>query len=58
LSRHQCTSALGVVQSYLALASAPLGLVTSLLKVAMVLGVLAVIGIATGVINVKFKPLG
>jgi hypothetical protein len=30
----------------------------SLLKLAVVLGVLAAIGVATGVINVKFKPLG
>ena len=30
----------------------------SLLKLAVVLGVLAGIGVATGVIKVKFKPLG
>jgi hypothetical protein len=33
-------------------------MIKSLLKLAMVLGVLAAIGVATGVINVKFKPLG
>jgi hypothetical protein len=30
----------------------------SLFKLVFVLGVLAAIGVATGVINVKFKPLG
>jgi hypothetical protein len=30
----------------------------SLLKLVVVLGVLAAVGVATGVINVKFKPLG
>jgi hypothetical protein len=33
-------------------------MVKSLFKLALVLGVLAAIGVATGVINVKFKPLG
>jgi hypothetical protein len=33
-------------------------MIKSLLKLAVVLGVLAAIGVATGVINVKFKPLG
>jgi hypothetical protein len=35
-----------------------MGLVKSLLKGAVSLGVLAAIGIATGLINVKLKPLG
>jgi hypothetical protein len=33
-------------------------MIKSLLKLAVVLGVLAALGVATGVINVKFKPLG
>jgi hypothetical protein len=33
-------------------------MIKSLLKVVVVLGILAAIGVATGVINVKFKPLG
>jgi hypothetical protein len=33
-------------------------MIKSLLKLVVILGVLAAIGVATGVINVKFKPLG
>jgi hypothetical protein len=33
-------------------------MIKSLFKLVVVLGVLAAIGVATGVINVKFKPLG
>jgi hypothetical protein len=33
-------------------------MIKTLLKVVVVLGILAAIGVATGVINVKFKPLG
>jgi len=35
-----------------------MSLMKSLFKLALVLGVLAGIGVATGAIQVKFKPLG
>jgi hypothetical protein len=34
-----------------------MSLIKTLLKLALVLGVLAAVGVATGAINVKFKPL-
>jgi hypothetical protein len=58
LSRVYCTAALGRVQRRLVLASLDMSLMKSLLKLVVVLGVLAAVGVATGVINVKFKPLG
>jgi len=49
LRRPRCPEPVGLI-------SGPM--IKTLLKVVVVLGILAAIGVATGVINVKFKPLG